>query len=143
LGGLAKAESRQMRQLMGLRELPDDHPYQPYMRMAREWRDAHVSELARTVGGGVCGPGPMSIVSTAALQLGASRYLGDRGAEQGDAKTLLEASRLADASRQNLLAAHELCAREATARDRAAPADVHAAVFERLGRSAHRPEDDQ
>ena len=35
---------------------------------------------------------------------------------EGDPKMLLEASRLGDASRQNLLAAHELVAREAQAR---------------------------
>jgi hypothetical protein len=38
------------------------------------------------------------------------------GAQSGDAKTLLDASRLANDSRQNLLAAHELCAKEALAR---------------------------
>jgi hypothetical protein len=49
-------------------------------------------------------------VASASLQLAASRFafevLGD----------MTLGSRLADASRQNLLAAHELCAREATAR---------------------------
>jgi hypothetical protein len=120
-GGLAKAEAVQLRRLLGLWEPNEGHPYQPYHRLAQDWRDAHLEQLAATVGGGSIGPGPSSIVSTAALQLGASRYLSDLGAQSGDAKTLLDASRLADASRQNLLAAHELAAKEAVARPQADP----------------------
>lgn len=75
-----------------------------------------MSQLAATVGGGRIGPGPASVVSSAAMQLAASRWLADVGAESGDTKLLLEASRLADASRANLLSAHELCAKEAQAR---------------------------
>jgi hypothetical protein len=115
-GALAARESRQLAKLLGLVDFEPDHPYAAYSRLAREWRDQHMRELAATVGGGRIGPGPASIVSTAALQLAASRYLSDTGALAGDAKRLLEASRLADSSRQNLLAAHELAAREAAAR---------------------------
>jgi len=120
-GGIAARESRQLRPPLGLADIPEGHPYQPYHRMAREWRDSHIGELADTVGGGMVGPGPASIVSTAALQLAASRYLADQGALAGDAKTLLDASRLADSSRQSLLAAHELAAKEAQARKARAP----------------------
>lgn len=116
LGGQASSEARQLAQLLGLKDVADDHPYAPYARLAREWRDDHVRELAATVAGGQVGPGPASVVSSAALQLAASRYLHDLGAQSGDAKMLLDASRLADASRQNLLAAHELAAKEALAR---------------------------
>jgi hypothetical protein len=90
-----------------------------------------MAQLAATVGGGEVGPGPASIVSSAALQLAASRWLADRGAESGAAGLLLSASRLADASRQNLLAAHELAAREAQARPR--QADPHAAADAAFG----------
>lgn len=120
-GGKSASDARQLAQLLGRREVPDDHPYAPYARLAREWRDDHMAQLAATVGGGEVGPGPASVVSTAALQLGASRYLHDLGAETGDAKMLLDASRLADASRQNLLAAHELTAKEAQARPKKNP----------------------
>lgn len=115
-GGEAKAEAAQLAKLLGLRAVDESHAYAPYARLAREFRDHHMAELAATVGGGKVGPGPASVVSTAALQLAASRYLADLGAEQGDAKLLLDASRLGDASRTNLLSAHELCAREAKAR---------------------------
>lgn len=114
-GGRARQMVARLAQLMGLWEAPDGHEFAPYARLAREWRDDHMARLAATVGGGVVGPGPAAIVSSAALQLGASRYLGDLGAKNGDAKMLLDASRLADASRQNLIASHELCAREAAA----------------------------
>lgn len=115
-GGLAAAESRQLARLLGLWQPPDGHAYAPYTRLAREWRDDHMRELAATVGGGRIGPGPASVISTAALQMAASRWLSDRGAETGDAKLLLEAAKLGDSSRQNLLAAHELAAREASSR---------------------------
>lgn len=112
------AHERQMARLLGLRELPDGHPYAPYACLARDWRDGHMRELAATVGGGEVGPGPASIVSSAALQMAASRFLHDVGSDACDAKMLL------DASRQNLLAAHELAAREAKARSPALPASL-------------------
>ncbi len=117
-GAQAAHEARQLGQLLGLKAVPEGHPYAPYARLARQWRDDHMRQLAATVGGGEVGPAPASVVSTAALQLAASRWLGDVGATKCSTKLLLEASRLADASRQNLLAAHELCAREAEARSK-------------------------
>jgi hypothetical protein len=138
-GGRAAAEARQLGQLLGLWEAPEGHPYAAYARLAREWRDAHMRELAATVGGGEVGPGPASIVSTAALELGASRYLADLGAQNGDAKMLLDASRLADASRQNLLAAHELAAKEATARLAGQPHDPHRRLEEVFGAKDAKP----
>lgn len=125
-GGKAAHESRQLAALLSLWDAPEGHPYAPYARLAREWRDAHITRLAETVGGGEVGPGPASIVSSAASALGASRWLADLGAQSGDAKMLLDASRLADASRQGLLAAHELCAKEAQARPRDPVSDLHA-----------------
>lgn len=114
--GKARAESIQLARLLGLSELSEGHPFAPYARLAREWRDAHMAKLAATVGGGEVGPGPASVVSSAALQLAAARWLSDRGAEAGDAKQLLEGSRLANDSRQNLLAAQEMVAFEAKSR---------------------------
>jgi hypothetical protein len=131
-GAIARAESAQLAQLLGLWTPPEGHPYAAYARLAREWRDEHMTALAATVGGGEVGPGPASIVSTAALQLGASRYLADLGAQTGDAKMLLDASRLADSSRQSLLAAHELVAKEAAARPRESDFDrVRREILER------------
>lgn len=123
-GGRARAGSTRLASELGLWTLPDDAAFAPYRRAAVDFRRAHCAMLARTVGGGVCGPGPSSIVATAALQLAASRFLFDDGGCDGDFETFLRASRLGDASRQNLLAAHELCAREAAAR----PHDPAAAV---------------
>jgi hypothetical protein len=115
-GAKAAHESRQLAALLGLWTPPEDHAFASYARLAKEWRDAHIAELGATVGGGEVGPGPASVISTAALELGASRWLFDQGAKEGNAKMLLEASRLADSSRQNVLAGHELAAREAVAR---------------------------
>lgn len=134
-GGKACTAARQLRRLLGLWDVPEDHPYAPYARLAREWRDGHMAQLAATVGGGEVGPGPASIVSTAALQLGASRWLADEGARKNSAKMLLDASKLADSSRQNLLAAHELCAREAHAR----PRDPMAELERRLNITGGKP----
>jgi hypothetical protein len=103
-----------------------------YHRLASEWRDAHLTQLSATVGGGQVGPGPASLVSSAAIQLGASRYLADLGAREGNAKILLAASQLADASRQNVLAAHELAAKEAKARPQD-PLAAHKALERAFG----------
>jgi hypothetical protein len=116
-GGIALAESRKLSKLLGLWEAPEGHSYRPYARMAREWRDEHMARMAATVGGGHVGPGPASIVSSASIQLAASRWAYDTAAQTGDAQLFSQASKLANDSRQNLLAAHELCAREAKARE--------------------------
>ena len=115
-GARAAKESRELGRLLGLWQAPAGHPWLPYSRLCREWRDDHMRTLAATVGGGEVGPGPASIISTAAMQMAASRFLYDVGAQAGDPRLLTDASRLGDSSRQNLLAAHELCAREAMAR---------------------------
>ncbi len=73
------------------------------------------------------------MVASAALQLAWSRYLSDQAAATGDAEMALAASRLADASRNNLLSAHELAAKEATARRASQPTSAHAALTAVLG----------
>ena len=120
-GGRARAEQRRLARLLGLVELPEEHPLTPYRRDAADWRNAQLARLAQTVGGGECGPAVQAIVSSAALQHAASRWLFDRSAVELDHKLALDASRLADASRQAMLTAHELCAREAQARPRRDP----------------------
>lgn len=116
LGGKARAGKTRLAERMGLRGLPEGSAFRPYRAAAVSFRRSHCAELARTVGGGVCGPGPSSLVASAALQLAWSRCLSDLAAESMDPELALKASRLAEASRQSLLAAHELCAREAQAR---------------------------
>ncbi len=118
-GGRAKAGQTRLARRLSLLGLPEGAPFAPYRRAASAFRRFQVSRLASTVGAGECGPAPASIVATAALQLASSRYLFDRAAVGDcDPKALELASRLANDSRQNLLAAHELCAREAKARPR-------------------------
>ena len=118
LGGRSRAGKTRLADRLGLRRLPAGAAFGPYKASAVSFRRAQCSALARDVGGGHCGPAPSSMVATASLQLAWSRYLSDLAAETGDPDLALTASRLGDASRQNLLAAHELCAREATARPR-------------------------
>lgn len=120
-GGHAKRGRNKLSTRLGMRQLPDGSAFRPYRASAVTFRQEHCAELARSVGGGFCGPGPSSFVASAALQLAWSRYLSDVAAENGDADMALQASRLADASRQNLLAAHELCAREAESRKASRP----------------------
>jgi hypothetical protein len=99
-----------------LASLTTSAAFAPYKRAGGAFRRFHVNALAKSVGGGHCGPGPSSIVATAAWQLAVSRYLFDVAAESGSREDFALASKLANDSRQNLLAAHELCAREAEAR---------------------------
>lgn len=109
-GGIAKAaKARELRALhgLGLRGTPD--VLAPYLADAMAFAAREVQRLAENVGGGVCGAAASSMVQTAALQLAGSRA----AFEQGDLKL---GSQLGNDSRQNLLAAHEIAAREAEAR---------------------------
>jgi hypothetical protein len=115
-GGLTTKATTALARRLGIADLAADSAFASYKRQAVTFRRLKCSELARNVGGGVCGAGPSSIVATAALQLAASRFVFDQAAITGEAKIFAEASRLANDSRQNLMAAHELCAREAEAR---------------------------
>lgn len=116
LGGRAKVGETRLARKLGLAHLPDASAFAPYKRSAVAFRRAQCNQLARTVGGGMCGPAPSSMVASAALQLAWARYYSDQAALTGDRDLSALASRLSDASRQNLLASFELCAKEATAR---------------------------
>jgi hypothetical protein len=117
-GGFAKRGKSRLTARLGLASLPDDSAFAAYRRAAATFRRVQCAELARTVGGGVCGPGPSSVVASAALALAWSRYFSDRAAATGDAEDAMRSARLGETSRQHLMAAIELCAREAKARPR-------------------------
>ncbi|MGO8998276.1 MAG: hypothetical protein ACLQVI_33575 [Polyangiaceae bacterium] len=121
-GGHARAGKTRLADRLGLVELPAGCAFAPYRASAVSFRRAQCAALAQGVGGGVCGAAPSSLVATAALQLAWSRFFSDKAAVTGDADLALTASRLGDASRQSLLAAHELCAKEAQARRQRAEA---------------------
>lgn len=100
----------------------EDDGTRPYVDMSHEWMCDHLVRLAQCVGAGEVGSGPSAITATAAIQLAASRWLFDRAWQLTSrsvdeaTKMMLAASRMADSSRQNIIAAHEICAREATSR---------------------------
>ncbi len=119
-GGRATRGKSRLAARLGLVGLADDSAVRPYMASASTFRRVQCAELARTVGGGVCGPAPSSMVASAALALAWSRFFSDRAAIDEDPELAVRAIRLADSSRQMLLTAHELCAREAEARARQA-----------------------
>jgi hypothetical protein len=132
-GGKATAGKTRLSARLGLSSLPEGAAFRPYRAAATSFRRAQCAALAATVGGGMCGPGPSSMVASAALQLAWSRFMSDQAAATGDAELALSASRLADASRNNLLSAHELAAREAVARRASQPTSAHAALTAVLG----------
>lgn len=126
LGGLAKAERVRLVSSLGLQKLAESAALKPYWSAAEEFTAHHTKELAALAGGSL-GSGPSSMVVSAALQLAASRYLFDIGAQTGGPALLKQASALANDSRQNLLAAYELAVREAQSRK---PANADAPWFE-------------
>jgi hypothetical protein len=113
-GALARKGTTRLSAKLGLADIESDPAFAPYKRAAADFRRTQVTALARSVGGGECGPAPASVIASAAWQLAASRFLFDNA--RGRTDWLKLASQLANDSRQNLLAAHELCAREAKAR---------------------------
>ena len=108
---MAKAATHRFLAALGLKEIPEAHPYKPYEKGAIDFVKEHLQVLSDCTGGSV-GPGPASIVCTAAMQLACSRYVHDLGVETQDPKLLARASMLGNDSRQNLLAAYELARRE-------------------------------
>jgi hypothetical protein len=72
-------------------------------------------------------------VASAALALAWSRYLSDLAAREGDPELATRAVRMGEASRQSLLTAFELCAREAQARAATKPTSAHGALAAVLG----------
>lgn len=121
-GGRRKSGSLTLARKLGLSK-GEESALTPYLKHADAWRRHHVNELATSVGGGYCGAAPSSIVATAARQLASSMYLFDLAVD-GDSKDVdlwARASKLGADSRASLLAAHELCAKEAAHRPRENP----------------------
>lgn len=87
----------------------EDPDWARFLRQAEAFRRAQVRLLAGSVGGGQCGPAPAALVASAALALAGSRLAYTRG-------DFVLGAKLAAEVRQHLLGAHELAAREATAR---------------------------
>ena len=79
-------------------------------------------------------------MASAALALAWSRYLSDQAAATGDPELAMRSARLGETSRQHLMAAHELCAREAKARPRSSE-EAHAEMMARL--FGHDSEDEE
>jgi hypothetical protein len=92
---------------------------QVYRDRARTFRRLTCSELARTVGGGVCGIIPSLLVKHAAV----ATALAEMALDAGDTD---KAVKYAESSRSHLLFARELCAKDAAARPRV-PVDPLAA----------------
>lgn len=114
-GGHALKKRTALSHAAGIADVATLPAFAPYLAKAHAFHRAHCGELARSVGGGECGPAPSVISLSAALQQAAARYWFDQAAASGDPAAFQLASRLADASRQNMIAAHELCAREGEA----------------------------
>jgi hypothetical protein len=115
LGGLAKARKARLVDSLGLVDMAEDAAFKPYRTAAEAFATHHMAKLAELAGGFV-GSGPSSIVSTAALQLAASRFCFDQAAHKGLTELMKLGSTLGNDSRQNLLAAYELAVREAAIR---------------------------
>lgn len=128
LGGKASWGKSRLSHRLALGEQFADPRFEPYARAARAFRRQQLAELARSVGGGYVGPGAASVVASSALQLAGSRFafevLGD----------MQLGSRLANDSRQNLLAAFELTAKEAQARPKRSPLAALLSEGEEAGR---------
>lgn len=127
LGGRSRAGQTRLADRLGLQTMPTGAAFRPYRAAAVSFRRASTTEIARTVGGGVCGPIPSSFVASAALALGWSRFYFDAAASEVNPKLVELASKLAESSSSLLRQAHEYAAKEATARG-ARNANPHAAL---------------
>jgi hypothetical protein len=114
-GGLQTAKNVRLVDSLGLSKLVESTSFGPYRTAAEAFVRHHLDHLA-TMAGGSVGPAPSTMVASAALQLAASRWAFDRGAEANDASLIKLGSTLANDSRQNLLASYQLAVLEAKSR---------------------------
>jgi hypothetical protein len=114
LGGKATKGSTKLSHRVDSETLPET-----YRKRARVFRRMTCSELARTVGGGVCGIIPSLFVKHAAV----ATALAELALDSNDTD---RAVRYAEASRMHLMYAREVCAKDAAVRPRA-PVDPLAA----------------
>lgn len=124
LGGLARARRIRLVDSLGLARVAEDSAFAPYRTAADEFVEHHLAELARVTGGHV-GAAASTMIASAALQLAASRYAFDRFAETVDSSWAKLGSSMADASRQNLLAAYSHAVLEAEGRERSDDAHLY------------------
>lgn len=121
LGGRAKAGTAKLLTEMGITRSTS---FKPFKAKAKSFARAQQNEMARSVGGGFCGPSPCSMIQSAAIQMAYAAWLQDKAERLMDDDSHLEEVRqllgeartFQNSSRQNLLAAHEMCAREALSR---------------------------
>lgn len=120
----ARARNLRLVDSLGLAAIAADSAFAPYRTAAQSFVDHHLGELAALAGGRV-GSAPSTMVSSAALQLAASRYCFDRFAETADAAFVKLGSQLANDSRQNLLAGYSQAVLEAEGRGAADDAHLY------------------
>jgi len=124
LGGAAKKDTNKLLNQCGI---PETVKFKHFKAIAQTFHRFHVQRLARDVGGGECGPAPALMVKFASFQAASAEYLyreavklletpGEDSALNTVTGLFESSSKLQNASRQNLLAAHELCAKEAQSR---------------------------
>lgn len=96
-----------------------------YYKDAIDYAHAQIQEFAMTIGGGVCGIAPSSILGGAALQLAASKAAFAAG-------DLIAGSKFADAHKVSITAAWDICAKQAVARRSAEASEPHDALMKAL-----------
>lgn len=119
VGGRSRAGKTKLATSLGLTLISSDPAFAPYRRQAETFARIQCGEISATVGGGYCGTGPSSMVTSAALALAASRFLYDTAA--GDVAKLTAAATLADKSSSLIAKAHEYAAKQAKARAETTP----------------------
>lgn len=111
-GGRAKFGRTRLMTGMGLADIAEDSSFAPYANAGNEFAKMQIASLASQCGGDV-GPGPSTFIMSGAMQLAASRWVGDRAIALSDPDLFKKSSDLMNASRQNIIAAFELATREA------------------------------
>jgi hypothetical protein len=113
-GGKAKKGYSKLAQRVCMDDKSVSPQFDKYRMLAESFRRTECKRLALVVGGGECGPGPSLIVAMAARAAAWSAYFDDIAKAGGsDIELIMKATRLGETSRQHLMAAHELCAKEA------------------------------
>jgi hypothetical protein len=108
---------------LGVEADPADPAYKRALGRANRYRRRRCSELA-AVYGGYLSSGAAGLIASAALALGASRYLYERAGTTGDTSLLAQAARLADSAKGLEIAAIDIAQREQAQRPKLSARDA-------------------
>jgi len=115
-GGKARKQTTVLSHKLGLDTLMAQETFRPHLAAAKAFHKRVCGDIARDCGGGECPPMAATMVMAAAMATAGAAYLFERATATGDPALFQQSATLNDKAKSALLAAWEISARVAKAR---------------------------